>query len=140
MAFELPIEHFSKHVQWGGATGDADIIELGVDLTGAAFAMNFATTKGGTPIPGIALSAASAGSQGISVTYDADYVHPETGAVIGASTIRPQIAETALEALTWGSDPSAPLVLYYDLLITPSGAPQEVYCYGTFTLHPGIGD
>lgn len=140
MAFELLIEHFSKHVQWGGATGDADIIEMGVDLTGAAFAMNFATSKGGTPIAGIALSAASVGSQGISVTYDADYVHPETGSVIGASIIRPQIAETALEALTWGSDPSQPLILYFDLLVTPSGGVQTVYCYGRFVLYPGIGD
>lgn len=140
MAFELPIEHFSKHVPWGGASGDADIIEMGVNLTGAAFAMNFATANGGTPIAGIALTTATAGSQGVSVTYDADYVHPETGEVIGASTIRPQIDEASLEALTWGADPSAPLVLRYDLLVTPSGTPQEVYCYGTFTLHPGIGD
>lgn len=140
MSFELPIVHMSKHVPWGGSTTDADIIELGVDWSGAAFAMNFATTQGGTPIAGMALSAASAGSQGINATYDSGYVHPETGAVVGATTIRPLITEATLEALAWGSDPAAPLVLYYDLLVTPSGEPQRIYCYGTFTLYPGIGD
>jgi len=140
MAFELPIIHESKHVPWGGATGNADFIELGVNLTGAAFAMNFALTAGGTPIAGMALSAATAGTQGVSVTWDPDYIHPETLEVVGASIIRPQIDEATLEALTWGSDVDAPLRLYYNLLVTPTGSPQEVYCFGTFTIYPGIGD
>lgn len=140
MSFELPIVHMSRHVQWGGATGDADLIEMGVDWSGAAFAWNFSATPGGTPIAGLALATAAAGSQGVSATYDAGYVHPESGAVVGATTMRPQIGEAALEELVWGSDPAAPLVLYYDFLVTPSGEPQRVHCYGTFTLYPGIGD
>lgn len=140
MAFELPIVHMSKHVPWGGATGNADIIEMGVDLTTTAWAMDFASSKGGAPIAPLALSNATAGSQGVSVTYDAGYVHPESGEIVGASTIRPQVDETALEGLTWGTDPGAPLLLYYDLLWTRSGAPQDVYCFGTFTIYPGIGD
>lgn len=140
MAFELDIEHFSKHVPWGGASGNADIVRLGVDWTSATFAMSFAASKGGTPIGGIALANAAADSQGISLTYDAGYVHPSTGAVVGATTIRPFILETALEALTWGEVASDPLVLYYDFLVTPSGEPQQVFCFGTFTLQPGIGD
>lgn len=140
MSFELNIEHRSKHVAWGGASGNADLVRLGVDWTGAAFAMNFATTKGGTPIAGIALVNAASGSQGISATYDSGFIHPATGAVIGATTIRPLILETALEALTWGAVAADPLVLYYDLLVTPSGGLQRVFCFGTYTLYPGIGD
>lgn len=140
MAFELNIEHFSKHVPWGGASGNADIVKLGVDWTGASFLMSFASAKGATPIAGVTLNNAVAGSQGISLTYDAEYVHPSTGAVVGATIIRPFIPEASLEALTWGAVASDPLILFYDLLVTPSGQPQQVFCFGKFTLQPGIGD
>jgi len=140
MAFELNIFHPSKHVVWGGASGNADLVLVGNDWSGATFVMSFAATQGGTPIAGVTLGNAAAGSQGISASYDATYVHPETGAIVGATTIRPQIDETSLEALVWGSDPSADLVLHYDLLVTPVGGAQQVFCYGTFTLQPGVSD
>ncbi len=143
MAFEDNIEHRSKHVPWGGTTTEADYVEIGVDWSDAAFVMNFATTAGGTPIAGLALTVQAAGTQGINATYDADYVDPETGAVAGATTIRPFITEATLEGVSWGSTPAdQPLVLYYDLLVTPAGSGelQRVYAHGTFTLYPGIGD
>lgn len=140
MAFELNIEHPSKHVPWAGASGNGDIVRLGVDWSGASFKMTFAPSKGGTPISAMTLVGASAASQGISAAYDAAYVHPTTGAVVGATTIRPQIDEATMEALTWPADVTAPLVLYYDLLVTPSGQPQQVFCFGTFTIQPGVGD
>lgn len=140
MAFELPIVHRSRHVPWGGASGNADIVRMGLDLTTASVAMNFALTKGGTPIAGLALVNAAAGTQGISLTYDAGYVYPGTSVVVGATIITPFIPEAAFEALTWSGSSDDPMTLYYDLLITPSGQPQQVFCFGAFTLYPGIGD
>lgn len=138
MAFTLNYSHPSRHVPFGGEVGDADIVYGITDYSGAAFVMTFAATQGGSAL--ITLSTASAGSQGVSATYDADYVHPTTGETIGATTIRPQIDEATLEALTYGTDPDSPLVLYYDLLITPVSEPQRVLCNGTLSIYLGVGD
>ena len=58
--------------------------------------------------------------------------------MVGASIITPQIDEATLEALTYTG--AADLVLYHDLLVTPSGLPQRAELYGTFTITQGIGD
>jgi hypothetical protein len=135
VAYELTIEHPSRHVPWGGASGYADLIVLGENLSAATFVWAFADTDGGTPV--ITLSNASAGSQGVSATWDASYIHPESGEVVGATVIRPQIDEATFEALSgW----TGTKTLYHDLLITPSGLPQFVECYGTMTVRMGIGD
>lgn len=137
MAFDFNITHPSKHVPFGGASGDGDFIYLGVDLSAAAFVMTIAPQVGSAGI--ITLTNASAGTQGISATYNAGYVHPTTGQVVGATTVRPQIDETTFEGLTWGAT-DEPLVLAYDMLVTPSGGVQYVWFKGTFTIHPGVGD
>lgn len=138
MAFTLPYTHPSRHVPFGGSTGLADIVYGLFDYSGAAFVMTFAPTEGGTAL--ITLTNQPAGTQGISATYDAGYVHPNTGEVIGATTITPFIAEAALEGLSYPSDPSSPLVLYYDLLVTPSGELQRMLCKGTLSIQQGVGD
>lgn len=137
-AFNYPIYHYSRHVPWGGATGDADIILFGPDYSGATFVMSLADKIGGTTLKTI--GNATAGTEGISATFEADFTHPTTGEKGSATIIRPQIDEASWEALTWGTDTAEPLVLAYDLLITPSGAPQRAICYGTFTLYAGIAD
>lgn len=139
MAFELNLEHRSKHVPFGGAYGDQDIIVIGQDWSAATFLWAFGANDG-VASPDISLANASAGSQGVSATYDADYVHPITGAVVGATTIRPQIDEATFEALTgWPTAPAA-RTFYHNLLITPSGGAQLIYCYGTMTVYQGVGD
>lgn len=138
MSFELNLTHPSKHVPWGGDTTDADIVVLGEDLSTSSFKMTFAATLGGAAV--MTLNNASAGSEGVSADYDSSYVHPDTREVVGATVIRPQANEATLEALTWGSDASADLVLYYDLIETPLSGLQKVICYGTYTLSPGVGD
>lgn len=138
MAFSFPITHNSKHTPWGGASGDADMVMLGVDWSGAAFKMGIAALVGSTPL--ITLINETAGTQGISATYDAGYVDPITGETVGATIIRPQIDEATFEALTWGDDTTAPLALVHDFLITPSGEPQFVWFDGTFTILPGVSD
>lgn len=137
MAFELPITAF-KHVQWGGAIGDGDLILLDKDWSAATFRMELRTAPGGTGSALVTLTNASAGSQGVSAAYDSGYVDPETGEAVGATVIRAQIDEATLEALSLASPASDPLVTYYDLHITPSALPKRVYCYGTFTIEPGV--
>lgn len=138
MTFTFPITHNSKHTPWGGASGHADMIVLGEDWSGAAFKMTFAPLVGSAAV--ITLTNQTAGTQGISATYDVAYVDPETGLVVGATTIRPQIDEATFEALTWGSDTTAPLTLYHDFLVTPTGDPQFVWFDGVTTILPGVGD
>ena len=137
MAFTFPIVHNSKHTPWGGASGDADMVVLGLDWSGAAFVFTLAPLPGSAGV--ITLINQPAGTQGISATYDAGYVHPNTGLVVGATIIRPQIDEATFEALTWGAT-DEPLVLAHDMLITPSGEPQFVWFDGAFTIYPGVGD
>jgi hypothetical protein len=132
MAFEKPIIHHSKHVPWGGS------IFVGEDVSTSTFKMSFAAAPGGAVL--VNLNPAAAGVQGVSVAYDADFIDPESGEVVGASTITPQMAETSLEGLTWGDDPAADLVLHYDLTETPATGQQRIVCYGTFTIGAGVGD
>lgn len=135
---EEDIKHFSRHVPFGGASGLEDWVELGIDWSDASFAMVIADVEGGTAK--ITLSDATAGVQGLSATYDAGYVHPVSGAVVGATIIRPQIDETTFEGLEDWADPPVPLVWFYDLLVTPDGEPQRGYARGSFTINPGAAD
>lgn len=136
MAGERNWVHRSKHVPWVGGASVGYIVKLGADWSGAAFAMSFALTSNGSPV--ITLAAAAAGVQGVSAVYDANYIHPESGEVVGATLLTPHITEATLEGLTY--DGTNPLTLYYDLLVTPSGEPQRVELYGTLTVHQGVGD
>lgn len=139
-AFNNSIFHYSRHVQWGGAVGDADIIMFGPDYSGASFVLALATSPGGSTLS-TPITDAPAGSQGISATFENPFTHPVSGEIGSATIIRPQIDEATLEAIDWGETPaSEPLVLYYDLLMTPVGAPQRAICFGTFTIYPGIAD
>jgi len=137
MAFTWNITHNSRHTPWGGATGDADMVYLGVDWSAATFRFTLAPLPGSAAL--ITLTNAGAGTQGISATYDPDYIDDVTGLVVGATIIRPQIDETTFEALTWGAT-DEPLVLYHDMIVTPSGEPQRVWFDGTFTILSGVGD
>ncbi|MGF7152607.1 hypothetical protein [Novosphingobium gossypii] len=137
-AFNYPIDHYSRHVQWGGAVGDADVILFGPDYSGTAFVLTLAAAPGSAALK--TLTNAAAGAEGVSATFENPFTHPVTGEVGSATIIRPQINEATFEGLAWGADVTAPLELYYDLLMTPVSAPQRAVCFGTFTLHPGIGD
>lgn len=134
MAFELPITAF-RHAPWGGASGLADLVRLAEDWSGAAYQWVFADAAGGEAK--ITLNTAAAGSQGVSATFDAAYPHPTSGAVVGATLMRPQIDETTLEGLTSPTTPSDDIVLYHTLYVTPSGSIKRVLCYGAFTIKQG---
>ena len=137
MAFTWNITHNSKHTPWGGASGHADMVYLGMDWSAATFRFTLAPLVGSAAL--ITLTNQTAGTQGISATYDAGYVDDRTGLVVGATIIRPQIDEATFEALTWGAT-DEPLVLFHDMLVTPSGEPQFVWFDGVTTILPGVGD
>ena len=127
-----------RHAAWGGVTGDGDWVLLGSDVSGAAFAMQVRPAWGDTATPLVSLANAAAGSQGISASYTASYIDPETGATVPATIIRPQIDKTTLEAISWGqNDPTRPLQLVYDLHMTLPGGPVQELLFGSFTLNPG---
>lgn len=127
-----------KRAPWGGINGEADIIILGLDWSAGAYAMEVRIDPGNTAGALISLGMASAGAQGISATYDSGYLHPKTGAVVGATIIRPQINETTMEGLTYGPDPSEPLDLHYDIHATITGRGKFVLMFGKFTILPGV--
>lgn len=119
---------------WGGDAASVAIIILGEDLSGAAFAWKFALAEGNAAL--ITLANAAAGSQGVSATYDAAYLHPTSGAIVGATIIVPQIDEATLEDAQFDGVGS----LFHTLYITPAGGKQYVERYGTLTLRDGVPD
>lgn len=128
-----------RRVPFGGGSGAQDVVLLGLDWSAASFAMQVRAAAGDTGTPYVSLIGAAAGTQGISATYDAGYIHPTTGAVVGATTIRPQIDQATLAAIPLApDDPAAPLTLWYDLHVTPVGLPMMQFLYGQFTLNPGV--
>lgn len=137
MAIELDIVIRSKRVQWGGASGEADIVWLGQDLSAATWAMDVRALPGDTATALVALATAAAGAQGISATYDAGYLHPATGATVGATTIRPQINETTMEGLATATPGDGPFDAHYDIHMTLSGV-KRLFAFGRFVYHPGV--
>lgn len=115
---------------------------VGEDWDDAAFAMHVRALPGDTGTPLISLSNASAGSQGISATYDGAYVFvdPETGeeTTLPATLVLCQIDEATLEAISLGTPYDKPAVFYYDLHVTPSGGIKRVAASGAFTINPGV--
>lgn len=138
--FEDNIVHTSRHSPWTtGSLIDNDWWYGGVDLSNATdVRMTLCEAAGAAPV--ITLTEQADGStQGLWVTYHADWISPD-GIAMGASRIRPRIDEGTFEALDFGAAPLKPLVLTYDLLVTPSGEHQQPFCRGTFVIHPGVGD
>lgn len=128
-----------RRVPFGGAGGDADIVLLGLDWSAATFAMQIRAAPGDTGPALVSLANATAGSQGISAAYDADYVHPTTGAAVGATIIRPQIDKATMEGLPVNADdPAQPVVLYHDIHVTLGALPEFIFRSGKFTVQPGV--
>lgn len=120
----------SKRVPWGGDAGDGDFIIEGVDWSGATFVFSIAPSEGAAVSKTV--TNAAAGSEGVSASYNGSYANEE-GAVVGATTIRVQLAEASMETLGAGE-------FVYDLLVTPIGESQRVLCKGGFTVEAGVGD
>lgn len=119
----------------------ATIVFVGENFAGGTYAMHIRNNPGDTGDPVLSLAGATAGTQGISVTYDATYDYvDETGADQSgpASLVLIQIDEATLEGLSLGTPTDKPVTLHYDLHITPSGAPKRVVSQGKFIINPGV--
>lgn len=133
MAAEIPITVMSKRVPFL----DSLAIE-GANLTTATFKMEIRNLPGDTGTALVTLNGASAGSEGISCTYDPSYADPETGEPFAASIVLIQINEATMEALATGTPTNAAVELAYDIHVTPVSGPKFVLCYGKFTYSPGV--
>ena len=136
MAVRIDISAF-KRVQFGGASGEGDIPLAGLNWSTAAFAMQIRANPGDTGTALVSLATASAGSEGLSASYDSGYTLPD-GTVTGATTLRIQINEATMEALAAAARTSEPVNLFYDIHVTPSGSSKRMLCYGKFDVYPGV--
>ncbi|MXP42997.1 hypothetical protein [Allopontixanthobacter sediminis] len=109
-----------------------------LDYTGATPLMEIRAEPGDQGGALVSLGASSSGSEGIAITYEAGYLDPDTGDVVGASIVRIIINETTLEGLAYGADPSQSVTLYYDLHLAPSGGKKFILCAGAFIIMPGV--
>lgn len=137
MAQELDIEVRSKRVQWGGSTGEGDIVWLREDLSAGTWKMEIRALPGDTGTALATLNGASAGSEGISATWDAGYLHPDTGEAVGATTIRLQINEATMEGLATSTPGDDPVEAHYDVHLTLASV-KRLFAFGRFTYHPGV--
>lgn len=133
MAVNLPISIISKRVPW-----IAELPVEGPDYSTGTFKMEIRQKPGDTGAALVTLNGASAGSEGISCTYDAAYVDPETAETFAASIFKFQINETTMEGLATGTPSEDPVELHYDVHVTPSGGTKFVLIYGSFTYWPGV--
>ena len=118
---------------------DETIADMRDDWTGATPLMEIRAEPGDSGAALVSLGASTAGSQGIALSYDADYPDPDGDPdLIGATLINILIDEATLEGLAYSADSSERLALYYDLHLTPSGGKKFVACAGSFTIDPGV--
>lgn len=119
----------------------ATFVIVGPDWSDAAYRMQIRQRPGDTGAALITLTTQTAGSQGISATYEADYPIPQQdGSTVDgpATKVLIQIDEATIEALALGTPYDEPVALFYDLHITPSGGVKMNYCAGKFTILPGV--
>lgn len=118
-----------------------DIVVINRDYSGSFVAkMDIRANPGDTGTALVGLTNQTAGTEGISVTYDATYDLENadgTTTEVPASLLLIQINETTLETLDLGTPTDDPVVLYYDIHVTATGFQKHVVCRGKFTLYPG---
>lgn len=111
---------------------------VGVDWSsGATFALQIRALPGDTGTALVSLAGASAGSEGVSASYDSAYELPD-GTTAAATVLTIQVNEATLEGLSLSARASEPVNLYYDLHVTPSGGTKAVQIFGKFDLYPGV--
>lgn len=119
----------------------ATFVFVGENFAGSVCAMHVRNNPGDTGTPILSLTDATAGTQGISVSYDPDYFYVDEKGVeqsAPASLVLIQIDEATIETLPLGTPNDKPLDLHYDLHVTPTGAPKRVVAAGRFIIKPGV--
>lgn len=129
-----------RNVPWGGAGGGEEFVFLGENLAGADYQLQIRTAPGnrtGAALVDLATTANPA-IDGLTWAWDAGYLDPQTGAVVGATIITPLILDTTLEGLPWPTERDKPIELAYDFLVTRVGGIQRIEACGKFILYPGV--
>jgi hypothetical protein len=130
VAYELPITAF-RHAPWG-----RELVLIAEDWSAATFEWAFAVRPGDASL--ITLENRAAGIEGISASFDPAYVHPRSGAQVGATIITPLMDEVTLALLPEPVPSSADIVLYHTLYATPADGLKRVMCFGSFTIKQGV--
>jgi hypothetical protein len=118
-----------------------DVAITHLNYTSATFKMQIRANAGDEGAAIIELTGQTAGSEGISVTYNAAYEYVDNaGSTVTApaSIILIQIDEATIEALALGTPANEPVTLYYDLHITGGGLPKHIPIAGKFIINPGV--
>jgi hypothetical protein len=112
-----------------------DIRFVGLDFTGATFALQVRLLPGTAGSALIGLTNQAAGSQGLSVVVT-------TEAAVSVSTLKIQIDEatidTLLPASSNGQKAGTDVSLFYDLIITGGGLPKTRWLEGRFIIAEGV--
>ncbi|WP_226634507.1 hypothetical protein [Novosphingobium profundi] len=124
-----------RHADWGGSDGSEIVAFLGEDLTQAHFAWSFADRAGGNVL--LTLEATTEGLQGLVARYEPDYVHPVSGAVVGATLLIPQIDRETLLALDTPGETGADIVLFHTLYLTRDSGLKHAEFAGNFRIMQG---
>lgn len=126
---------------------------VGVNWTGAAFAMHVRATRdvAGTPLVSLTTQTL-ASAEGVRLIYggsDTITNHITAGRLSAVpsgflttdtvllSQLGIRVNETTMEGLTFPTERGDDTVLYYDLHVTPSGGEKDLYARGTFTARAG---
>lgn len=133
MAVELNIVAVSKRVPWV-----EDLAVEGPDYSAGTFKLELRQDPGDTGTALVTLNNAAAGVEGISATYNTAYADPETAQTFAATVFVFRINEATMEGLAIATPTRNPVILHYDLHITPVGGTKFVLCYGSFTYQPGV--
>jgi hypothetical protein len=130
------------------------LVFIGVDLTGAAYAMHVRATKDVSGTPLASLATAAAGAEGVRTIYAgsatiADHIAAarmlpderpqsfELTDVVMLSEVGIRVNEATMEAMPWPGVRGNDLTAYWDLHVTPSGGVKEVYAAGKFIVRAG---
>jgi hypothetical protein len=119
---------------------DQTIAVMGRDLSGSTLRMEIRTEPGEQGSALVTLTNQTPPTQGLSVTWDADYPDPVGEFPNGASLVRIMIDETTLEGLSYAVDPAKSLPLHYDIHASRTSPLiiKFVYCGGEFYVDPGV--
>lgn len=113
---------------------DDTVVVVGVNLTGATFAMQIRQHWGDS---GPALLTPTVGGTYYPAYGYYDPRRKQTVGPVPATIIAISIPEAGLEVLPLAADDEKPLELVYDLHITPSGGTKIVLMAGRFIIYPG---
>lgn len=134
MVATLHIDDLYRNAPWGGY-GTNDVRVYGKDWSDAAISWTFKDSPGGTVL--IELNEAAAGAEGVTAAYLPDEVAPVTGTT-GCTVFSPLILEATLNAIAAAVPPSAPVMLWHALHVTPADPsdPEIILCVGQAPLKP----